>query len=514
MVRRDHTVDDHFTITLKKFEHANQLPNFLADDKVQIYTLRSKVLPLIKTPIGSFMAQSSGIALRSKNTNEVIVIEVVPQNASLCHLPTIIKDPTRNSVRLLWDKTAAVMWANHVDTEYWMTSTYLADVNGVVYSHFLEWAEKTWAQPNTFYLPHSLCSSPLTVSSPDCYYNSRTSDVFLAGALTRFASLAVELSPLTPPRASDLTLFSTQKPVDMFMDNLNVDLDTELGMDIFNYYSILTACIKEKNEERSANGVNQASGDFATLLSYCNFHFVEQTGKGGGYESQPSSFLHLGREHYVRFISNHPYATLLETSTTMPRPTSITAPGTTVSDKVIAGVLLVLFLIGIIASLHRVRLLQYCWKQLTTTTTTRISKGPSIEGGYSQASELPRYVEWSWMSGRSPARPMENLRYDPLPLGGDDSTVNSTLHFPSGESLGSLGYSGLGGGQATLSATHPEYQNSTPNSGNGGGMSVSSGRSSRSDSLGGSFTGDSDRFSALSDESSKGYPPSPLSAAK
>ena len=72
------------------------IPTFLSDDIIEIYHLRSALLPIVKTAVGSFHIQSSGIALRSTLTSNTVVLQFEPLNISACYLPIIVTDPDLN----------------------------------------------------------------------------------------------------------------------------------------------------------------------------------------------------------------------------------------------------------------------------------------------------------------------------------------------------------------------------------------------------------------------------------
>ena len=72
------------------------IPTFLSDDIIEIYHLRSALLPIVKTAVGAFHIQSSGIALRSTLTSNTVVLQFEPLNISACYLPIIVIDADQN----------------------------------------------------------------------------------------------------------------------------------------------------------------------------------------------------------------------------------------------------------------------------------------------------------------------------------------------------------------------------------------------------------------------------------
>ena len=56
-----------------------ELPLFSADDILQVYHLRTKPLPIIRTSVGNFNAQTSGLAFRDEHSDQIIVLEFLPR---------------------------------------------------------------------------------------------------------------------------------------------------------------------------------------------------------------------------------------------------------------------------------------------------------------------------------------------------------------------------------------------------------------------------------------------------
>lgn len=152
------------------------LPRLKDTDLIELYHLRSFPLLVIETIAGTFSTQSSGLALRSTTTDNVIVLQYKPKNYTGCFLPILV--PSHNgSFGLVWDKRAEIVYKDHIDTTFWQQSTFLAHINGVVYKNYVKWIEE-YMQSNGNFLPQSICSNELDPSS--CFTNAVTWDSFLA----------------------------------------------------------------------------------------------------------------------------------------------------------------------------------------------------------------------------------------------------------------------------------------------------------------------------------------------
>lgn len=214
------------------------LPRLKDTDVIELYHLRSFPLLIIETIAGTFSTQSSGLALRSTTTDNVIVLQYKPKNYTGCFLPIFI--PSDNGTySLLWDKRAEIVYKDHIDTTFWQQSTFLAHINGVVYKNYVKWIEE-YMQSNSNFLPQSICSSELDPSS--CFTNAVTWDSFLADryaiyfsschlcdlnsagwrfSFHLFAKLSVRINAIIPPRATELKFLSATEPVEVSFDNVS-----------------------------------------------------------------------------------------------------------------------------------------------------------------------------------------------------------------------------------------------------------------------------------------------------
>jgi hypothetical protein len=386
----------------KVYSSTSYLPEFTADERLQVYHMRSKVLPIIRTSSESYNEQTSGIAFRRLNDrhSQIVVLQLVPVNATICYLPII--EGSGTNARLVWNKRAQIYYSFSLDAAYWKTSTYMGEVNGVVYSHFMEWVSD-YLKNNGHFIPYSVCMGYL-----DCALASRQGDRFLEGAFQRLANLAVHLLPLTTPRKTDLVMTSTYSPQNVYLDGAS-EGSTVLGRSVINYYQMLRTCLDAVQSQSSTK-------DMATAMSSCH-------------KDVDVAYVHVKDGHYLTFKGGNPFATTVETSQVIPEPTDLPAPGISITDKVIAAILLVFIIMGIIACLYRLYIIQYIYGVLKNRRT-RVTAKASADGGYSQASELPRYVEWNWMktlgrkqedTGRGRTRSSSNVslssnvNYSPVP---------------------------------------------------------------------------------------------------
>jgi hypothetical protein len=71
---------------------------------------------------------------------------------------------------------------------YWRTSTYMAEINGVVYSQYMRWVEE-FITTHGFFIPHAICKG---TSPDDCFLRRANGDTFSEKTFDRLASLAVQ----------------------------------------------------------------------------------------------------------------------------------------------------------------------------------------------------------------------------------------------------------------------------------------------------------------------------------
>lgn len=159
------------------------MPKFGDTDMIELHHLRSFVLQAIMSNAGSFKFQTSGIALRSTITSTIIVLEFKPRNITACYLPIVTKNLDNEyggkvNDTLFWDKRSTVSYQKVIDSKYWMQSTFLGIINGVVYRNYLNWVEEYLTKsPGKYFTPQSICSN---AEEESCFTLPSTGDTFLA----------------------------------------------------------------------------------------------------------------------------------------------------------------------------------------------------------------------------------------------------------------------------------------------------------------------------------------------
>jgi hypothetical protein len=159
------------------------MPKFGDIDMIELHHLRSFPLQAIMSNAGSFKFETSGIALRSTITSTIIVLEFKPRNTTACYLPIVTKNlDNENGGKvndtLFWDKRSTVSYEKEIDSKYWMQSTFLGIINGVVYRNYLNWVEEYLSKsPGKYFTPQSICS---TAAEESCFTLPSTGETFFA----------------------------------------------------------------------------------------------------------------------------------------------------------------------------------------------------------------------------------------------------------------------------------------------------------------------------------------------
>lgn len=173
--------------------HTRVLPRFNGEDQIELFHLRSYPLQQIVSSVGSFLVQTSGIALRSTIEKKLVVLEYRPANYTACFLPVIDLRPNNKST-LHWDKRSVLSYRTELDKKYWQQSTFLGHVNGVVYENYVKWVEEYISRDKIF-VPQSICSSAEEIS---CFIRAETWETFLTDRYDSSPSASSLLSSLTP----------------------------------------------------------------------------------------------------------------------------------------------------------------------------------------------------------------------------------------------------------------------------------------------------------------------------
>jgi len=378
-----------------------ELPRLEDTDMIELYHLRSFPLLAIQSPAGSFHIQTSGLALRSTNTPELIVLEFKPVNFSAAYLPLIIDeydDVNANNKTLIWDKRAMISYMSEIDKTYWQQSTFLARVNGVVYENYVKWIHE-YLDKDRYFVPQSICSSS---DKESCFTVSETWDSFVGDSLRAFAQNAVQMHAIISPRASDMQILSFTEPaVFSIIDNVEEEESSrtrskkeEEGSirmtenDIARYYSELMDCMQAYQLE-----------EFTSALRSC---MSEQVG-----------YIHLEGKQYYEIRPRHPFVLNREYLQPIPDAQFAAASNTDIFDYTIAGAIVVLTMVGFIAALYKMKMFEFVLHKTTKIRRRRLSMQAPVEGGYSEASELPVYREWG--SSNSNSATFSPISYSSLP---------------------------------------------------------------------------------------------------
>lgn len=360
-------------------DYLDQLPEFDANEKIQLYYLRSKQVPVVDSMGMKFMGQTSGIALsRWTNTHgrpesTVVVLQFMPRDISSCYIP-ILQGEGKN-VKLYWNKDSAIFWSDNIDTNYWKSSTYMAEINGVVYSQYMTWVMSYVKDRKITFMPQRICDG---VDMSVCYVMEANGDTFSEDTFNRLASLAVDLRPLIAPMMTGILLTAESRPRDLYSDGSMLGSNAD-GQLMVIYYTNLLECLRN---------LSLTITSFPSALSLCH-------------KKGDDVYVHIADNHYMAYKSyNSPMAQVIEREQVVPQPRDILAPGTSLADMVIAWCILSIAIIGFMACCMKLHLPQYFYGRLVNTRGRSMSAIPT-EGGYSQASELPTYVEWSWLSPTS-----------------------------------------------------------------------------------------------------------------
>jgi hypothetical protein len=214
-------------------------PNLDDTDLLQLYHLRSFPHQLVTSQVGTFNIQTAGLAFRSATSPDVVVFLYEPQNYSACFLPVVAPNST-----LEWDTRAAVNVLHDLDISYWQQSTFLAHINGVVYTNYINWVSK-YLKENSRFILHSICSSADELS---CFVHSHTWDNFVADSMSALAKLAVQMRAILPPRATKIEIISFVEPVTvtpMTSNNNTLRKQIERGSEGFLQYKQLSTDVQD-----------------------------------------------------------------------------------------------------------------------------------------------------------------------------------------------------------------------------------------------------------------------------
>jgi hypothetical protein len=359
----------------------------------------------------------------------LIVLEFKPVNFSTAFLPLIVdesSDGSANNKTLIWDKRAMISYMNEIDKTYWQQSTFLARVNGVVYENYVKWIHE-YLDKDRYFVPQSICSSS---DEKSCFTFSETWDSFVGDSLRAFAQNAVQMHAIISPRASDMQILSFTEPASFtIIDNVEdeegnpsrrrmieqAEKESSIRMtenDIARYYSELMDCMQAYQLE-----------EFTSALRSC---MSEQVG-----------YIHLEGKQYYEIRPRHPFVLNREYLQPIPDAQFAVASNTDIFDYTIAGAFVFLTIVGLFAALYKMKMFEFVLHKTTQIRRRRLSMKAPVEGGYSEASELPVYREWGNRSdsiGNSGAT-FSPITYSSLPteVSHDSEECNSdTAKTPTG----------------------------------------------------------------------------------
>jgi hypothetical protein len=360
------------------FTNVGQLPVYKANDVLQVYHVRSKSLFLLDTSAGPYRLRRAGIIIRKKATSEVTVLQFRPANSSQCWLPQIVSKA--GSKTLLWDSRSELAYSKDIDTNFWQTSTFLADMNGVVYNQFVQWLELYIAQ-NSQYLPYSVCQD---ISREKCHYKAQSSDTFIQDSIVHLSQLAVEMSPVTSPLYSSMIIISEATPKDVFTtlqssyngrtmvrDGLTLSpaaaatsvgrvrqLTSSNNAQVLVYFERLLACFEITYSSTSATGTVSPGQDFPGALNRC-VKIAAPSAADGSNMSTPC-YIYAGidpgsdLEHYVslRRVGDGPYVVQIELPHSIPTAKAPLAEAASTADRIIMSLLGLFLFLGVFAILY------------------------------------------------------------------------------------------------------------------------------------------------------------------
>jgi hypothetical protein len=239
------TVDPSARAPFYVFNKKN-IPRLSQTDMIELYHLRSFEHYAAVTQAGAFSVQTSGIAMRSTETSKTIVLVFEPQNYTTCFLPIVGPNST-----VIWNQQSQISYATELDIAYWQESTFLANVNGVVYANYIKWVED-YLTDHPFFNPHSVCST--SDAGESCFTKAQTWDNFVQDSLAAFAELAVQMHAILPPRVSEVQVLSFKEPM-RFLP-LQVNLSTVTGVPQKPSYTVNDDVVDPSREDGSSSGAD------------------------------------------------------------------------------------------------------------------------------------------------------------------------------------------------------------------------------------------------------------------
>lgn len=144
--------------------------------------------------------------------------------------------------------------------------------------------------------------------------------------------------------------------------------------------------------------------------------------------SEQVGYIHLEGKQYYEIRPRHPFVLNREYLQPIPDAQFAVASNTDIFDYTIAGAIVFLTVVGLFAALYKMKMFEFVLHKTTQIRRRRLSMKAPIEGGYSEASELPVYREWGNRSdGNGNATTFSPITYSSLPTEGSHDTDESSL---------------------------------------------------------------------------------------
>ena len=221
------------------FDEKYALPSH-ENEFFELYYLESFPIQITNLFINNFLLSHSGIAIRSTQSEKLIVLEYRPINQSICFLPLVSnllehqsqqlqsQSESQSQSQLVWNQKAMITMTKTIDESYWMKSVYLARINGVVYRHYLDWVTDYILLHPTF-LPYSIC-----LNSQNCPYPKQNWDTFVTDTFSKLSEFAVVINPINTLYESNWIYISQFIPERILLSN---------EPSVVQYYSQLLTCL-------------------------------------------------------------------------------------------------------------------------------------------------------------------------------------------------------------------------------------------------------------------------------
>lgn len=193
----------------------------------ELYYLQSYPLHFLTLFSNNYHLIHTGIALRSIQSNKIIILEYHPINQTICFIPSI-SNTQGHQQKLIWNNKAFITISTSYNESYWFKSVYLARINGVVYRHYLDWVQE-YIKLHPRFLPYSICLSP-----QNCPYPKQNWDTFVTDTFEKLSEFAVVINPITKLYESNWIYLTQYVPERILSSNEPT---------VIQYYSQMLSCL-------------------------------------------------------------------------------------------------------------------------------------------------------------------------------------------------------------------------------------------------------------------------------